>query len=377
MKKYYISTNKFNIQERMTKKGKVFDIFFYVTTLDGKYTHKRLSGFATKAKAKAAFLDFVQEECEVVRHNPAQRQKAAEQNKDDLTLSEYCRIYLASLESQNKESSVHDKEGIYRYTLLPMLGKEKPQDLTKERLYRWQDDLWNRKKRNGEAYAFRTKANAKKTLGVLLQFIEDRYGITNHLPEVKTPRNQEQKQEMQIWSREEFDRFLSVVDDPMYRTIFSMMFFTGRRKGEILALQAADVRENEIIFNKTYTRKTIDGSPYKITAMKNRNSGKTPICKPLREEIERYGGQSPFFFGGEKPVHENTLAHFFERCVEKSGVKRIRMHDLRHSFVSMLIHLGANFLVVADLIGDSPDQITKTYGHLYNEDKDSVIARIL
>lgn len=42
----------------------------------------------------------------------------------------------------------------------------------------------------------------------------------------------------------------------------------------------------------------------------------------------------------------------------------------------MLIHLGANFMVVADLIGDTVEQVTKTYGHLYQEDKLSIIAKI-
>lgn len=52
------------------------------------------------------------------------------------------------------------------------------------------------------------------------------------------------------------------------------------------------------------------------------------------------------------------------------------IHDLRHSFVSMLIHLGANLMVVADLIGDTVEQVTKTYGHLYESDKREIIAKL-
>lgn len=53
------------------------------------------------------------------------------------------------------------------------------------------------------------------------------------------------------------------------------------------------------------------------------------------------------------------------------------MHDLRHSFVSMCIHLGASVYVVASLIGDTPEQILKTYGHLYESDKANIIAKIV
>ena len=62
--------------------------------------------------------------------------------------------------------------------------------------------------------------------------------------------------------------------------------------------------------------------------------------------------------------------------IKKSGVKQIRIHDLRHSFVSMIIHMGANILLVADLIGDTVEQVTKTYGHLYEHDKISIIKSI-
>ncbi len=86
--------------------------------------------------------------------------------------------------------------------------------------------------------------------------------------------------------------------------------------------------------------------------------------------------QKPFYFGGNAPIHENTIAHAFDRYIEKSGVKRIRIHDLRHSFVSMCIHLGASVYVVADLIGDTVAQVFKTYGHLYDEDKQEIISRI-
>lgn len=82
---------------------------------------------------------------------------------------------------------------------------------------------------------------------------------------------------MQFWTREEFDKFISVVGDPTYRAIFNMLYFTGRRKGEVIALNIDDVKHDSIIFDKTYTRKTTDGSGYKITSTKNEKRNKTII----------------------------------------------------------------------------------------------------
>lgn len=117
----------------------------------------------------------------------------------------------------------------------------------------------------------------------------------------------------------------------------------------------------------------MDGSAYKITSTKNEKIGRTPISKPLRELINSYKFESPFAFGGKHPIHECTIGNAFERYIERSGVKRIRIHDLRHSFASLVIHKGGNLAVVADLLGDTLTMVTKTYAHLYDEDKQRII----
>jgi integrase len=144
-----------------------------------------------------------------------------------------------------------------------------------------------------------------------------------------------------------------------------------------LALSASDIRKDSILFNKTYTRKTVDGSAYKITTSKNEKIGYTPICPALRSALADYRGESPFFFGGQEPISEKVLSRAFDKYIAAADVKRIRYHDLRHSFVSMLLHNGANFMVVADLIGDTVEQVIKTYGHLYESDKIRIVETII
>ena len=183
---------------------------------------------------------------------------------------------------------------------------------------------------------------------------------------------------MQFWTREEFDKFISVVDNNLYKTMFAMLFFTGRRKGEILALSPNDITEKGIKFNKSLTRKTIDDSTYKITSTKAEKVATTPICEPLRNILKDYiVPDGEFFFGGNSPITDNTLRRAFNHYCTLAEVKTIRIHDLRHSFVSMLIHLGANITLVADLIGDTLPVVTKTYAHLYEEDKTKIMSKIL
>ena len=375
MEQYYISSTKYNLQERQTKiNGRVWDVVFYITTMDGVRKQKRLSGFKSKTTAKEGYTDFVTKHCTLTKITPKKKEQAA---SGIPTVKDLIPQYILSLHNQNKESSIYDKTNLFKKMIVPMLGQCKITDLSKERLYQWQDELWAMKNpATDEAYSYEYLSKIRGFFASFLSWCESRHGYPNNLKLVKKPKRRVSKSEMQIWSREEFDQFIECVDDPRYKMMFTMSFFTGRRKGEVLALSNSDIKADSILFNKTYTRKTVDGSPYKITTSKNEKIGYTPICPALRQALSAYHGEAPFFFGGNDPIHENTLTHAFDAYIKKAEVKKIRYHDLRHSFVSMLLHNGANFMVVADLIGDTVDQVIKTYGHLYESDKIRVVESI-
>ena len=375
MPQYYISSTKYNLQERQTKKhGKVYDVVFRVVTHEGIEKQKKLSGYKTKALAKEAYAEFVTENCELLKNNPLKKIKS---EKAEPTVSELIAQYMLTLGGQNKESSIYDKQKIYKGFVLPLLGGKKITALTTEELYRWQDAVWSMKNpRTGEPYSYSYLKKVRALLSSFLEWCRSRYGYPNNLSDVDIPKRRAPKTEMQFWTKDEFDKFIDAVDDPRYHCFFTMLFYTGRRKGELLALAPGDVRGDRILFNKTYTRKTLDGSTYKITSTKADKSQIVPICKTVRDELENYTGEEPFFFGGENPLPETTVTRAFQRYCKKAGVKIIRIHDLRHSFVSMCIHLGANYHTVAELIGDNVEQIAKTYGHLYDSDVRDIVRRI-
>lgn len=379
MTEFYITSNKYSVQERITKDGKSsFDVVFRVVTLDGKTKQKRLCGFKSKKEAGRGYIDFVTKHCELISPDVANKKKAADTSAavHDYTMEEMFPIYLAAASGENKASTIWDKKQIYDLYIKPTLGKERLCDLTKERLFQWQDQILAMRKPDGEPYSQAYSSRIRNTLMPILSYAETRYNIPNHLRRVKNPKRRAQKTEMKFWTKEQFGQLLSVIDDPQWRAFFGILFYTGRRKGEVLALQYEDIKPDRIIFTKTYSRKTHDGTPYAITNTKNEKKAATPICQPLQEILKEYEGQKPFFFGGENPFAENTVRYRFLRYCERAGLEPIRIHDLRHSFVSMLIHLGANMMIVADLIGDTVEQVMKTYGHLYEEDKLDIISRI-
>ena len=378
MAEFYISSNKYSLQERQTKSGRVYDVYFRIITKDGIEKLKKLSGFKTKSLAKQAFIDFCCN-CEVVKNKPITRQKRADTGKDTLTVECLAKTYFSALRNQLKDATIYEKEKIFDLIILPRFGSCTLKDLTKQELYAWQDELWASKNpKTNEYYSYKYLSKIRTYFSAFLSWCADRYdGYINYLLQIKKPKRRTPKKEMLFWTRAEFESFISKVDNQTYRTLFSMFFFTGRRKGEVLALSPNDIMLDGIKFNKSITRKTLDDSPYQITSTKTEKVATTPICKPLKAEMEKYEiPDGPFYFGGKQPLTDNTIRRAFIKYTEMAGLKQIRIHDLRHSFVSMLIHLGANLTVVADLIGDTLPQVTNTYAHLYEEDKRKIIDKI-
>lgn len=371
---YYISSNKYSLQERMTKRGKVYDVMFRIVTLDGIEKQKKLSGYSTKALAKQAYLEFITEKCELVKNNPLKKRNP---QKEEPFLGELIREYMATLGNDNKYTTIYDKNNAFRLFVLPYYENKKAKDLTVQELAKWVDILWGlRNPRTGEYYSYKHLSKIRGHFNVFLNWLELRYGYKNNLKDVPRKKKRIAKTEMKFWTRDQFEQFIAVVDEPIYHALFTFMFYTGRRKGELFALTPQDVQPKSIKINKSLTRKTKSDSSYEITSTKAEKTQNIPVCKIIQKEIAAYKGDSPFYFGGDKPLSSTTVKRVFDGYCVKAGVEIIRIHDLRHSFVSMLIHLGANLMVVADLIGDTVEQVMKTYGHLYQEDKLNILSKI-
>ena len=371
---YYISSNKYSLKERVTKRGKVYDVIFRVVTLDGDEMQKRLCGYATKTLAKQAYMEFVTEKCELVKNNPL---KKKDPQKEEPLVGDLIREYMATLGNDNKYTTIYDKNNVFRLFVLPYYETKKPKNLTLQELAGWVDTIWNLKNpRNGEYYSYKQLSKIRGHFNVFLNWLELRYGYKNNLKDVPRKKKRVAKTEMKFWTKDTFEKFIAVVDDPTYHALFTFMFYTGRRKGELFALTPQDVKATSIKINKSLTRKTKSDSTFEITSTKAEKTQDVPVCKIVQQEIASYKGYAPFYFGGDKPLASTTVKRVFDKYCNQAGVEIIRIHDLRHSFVSMLIHLGANLMVVADLIGDTVEQVMKTYGHLYQEDKLNILSKI-
>jgi integrase len=172
-----------------------------------------------------------------------------------------------------------------------------------------------------------------------------------------------------FWTLDEFRAFIAVYkDDILYYTIFMMLFWTGMREGELLALTAAD-------FN--FSTQTIS-----ITKSYSRLNGQDLIQKPKISKSIRTITIPPFLcsivqtymnsiYGLHKhdrlfPITKHSILRYLHNGSQKAGVKKIRVHDLRHSHASFLVDQGFSPLVIKERLGHENIETTlNTYSHLY------------
>lgn len=377
MERYYITSNKYSLQERMTAKGKkVYDVVFRIHEVDGTPRQKWLRGYENKTMAKQGYLDYVEKYCEVVRHAPRKKKNP---EKEKLLIGDLITQYIATLGNQNKPSVIYDKVHTFDLYVTPTFKDVSIFDLTKEALYQWQDALWTTKNaRTGKYLSYKYLMKIRSFFNAFLEWCEQRYSVKNLLEDITKPKRRQATKKMNFWTREQFQTFIDVVDDPTYHALFTFMFFTGRRKGEIFALHKTDVQKDKITFDKSVTRKTYGMESWEVTSTKAEKVTTVPVCKIVQDEIKRYKPpkDGKFYFGGLEPFPEQRVSRAFKHYTSLTNLPTIRIHDLRHSFASMLIHLGANLMVVADLISDTVEMVTKTYAHLYQEDKLNIISKI-
>lgn len=187
-------------------------------------------------------------------------------------------------------------------------------------------------------------------------------------------------EEMQFWTKQEFDTFLpAVADKPQSYAAFMTLYYTGMRIGELMALTPVDIDlQNGIIsISKSYQRL---GQEDVITPPKTPKSNRI-IAIPdfLCEELKSYLGKLYELGPDERMFHftKHFLSHEMIRGCKKSGVKRIRLHDIRHSHASLLIELGFSPLLIADRLGHEKVETTlNTYSHLYPHKQEEVVQKL-
>ena len=295
-------------------------------------------------------------------------------------------LYLAFYEYQEdkvKETTLHTYKDRMRY--MALLDNVKVKEFNLQHY-----ELW-RKKILEYNLSTRTRNYIYKFLKTIMNFGTKWYGLNfNHIyPKMTnfTDPN-ERKKEMKFWTFDEFNKFISVEDDLMYKTFFKTLYFCGLRKGEIRALNWHDIdfKNNTLSVNKGISD-NVNGKRYIISSPKTPTSNRTlplpkDVINDLKELKEYYMDftnfkEEWFVFGGSLPIGDDSIRRRKNNNCKLAGVKEIRIHDFRHSCASLLISQGADITMVAKFLGHSKiDETLNTYSHMFQNKLTNIISII-
>ncbi|MGL5621954.1 site-specific integrase, partial [Cetobacterium sp.] len=184
-------------------------------------------------------------------------------------------------------------------------------------------------------------------------------------------------EEMNIWTPEEFKLFIGILKNHHAAYVgFNILFWCGLRIGELLALEVKDIDfENETLnINKSYQRLKKEDIITEPKTPKSKRVLEMPsqLTSVLKDYLKTLYKPKPST--RLIPHTKYIFEHAMKKYSKIAGVKKIRVHDLRHSHASLLIHLGVNPLTIARRFGHEKVETTlNTYSHLFpNSNKEMI-----
>ena len=319
-------------------------------TGEKKQTQKR--GFQTKREAQAWERE--------------QLRKAT--SELDMTFKSFVAQYTVDMQTRIKENTWATKEHIIRSKLLPYFGNLKMCNITAQQIITWQNELLNYKDEKGKPYSPVYLKTVHNQLSAIFNHAVRFYELRSNPAAKAGNMGTEERKEMLFWTKAEYQRFAeAMMDKPLSYYAFEMLYWCGIREGELLALTPADFdfEAGTVKISKSYQR--LHGKDV-ITTPKTKKSNRT-IKMPnfLCDEMKDYLGM---LYGIKKKeriftITKSYLHHEMDRGAKEAGVKRIRIHDLRHSHISLLIDMGFSAVAIADRVGHESIEITYRYAHLF------------
>lgn len=319
----------------------------------GKTKHKCKRGFATEEEAEEFEESFLRRTSGSL----------------DMRFSDFVEVYGEDMRPCIRENTWNTKEYMINDKIIPFFGKMRMRDITTQDVIEWQNAILSARKRNGEPYSGTYVRTLDAQLVAIMAHAERYYGL-NPNPCAKSPRiGEHEAREMAFWTKEEYLRFSEYLsDDAVMFTPIEVLYWTGLRLGELLALTPNDIDFNRSEIYVRHSFRRIKGGKEAMTAPKTEKSvRKVVIPEFLRDEIRDYIENVAKVAFNERifeRIDSKKIRDALDAGIEETGVPRIRIHDLRHSHVSLLIDMGYSAVAIAERTGHESTDITYRYAHL-------------
>ena len=293
---------------------------------------------------------------------------SSNQGTMDMMFKDFVEVYIEEIRPRIREHTMITKEYMIKDKITPYFSKMRMSEVEPIDIIRWQNSLMEATDKNGNKFAPTYLRSIDNQLHAIFNHAERYYNLSPNPVSKVSKMGAKESKEMLFWTKDEYLKFSdAIMDKPLSFYAFEMLYWCGIREGELLALTPADFdfEKCTVSISKSYQR--LNGQDL-ITTPKTEKSNRV-ITMPqfLADEMQDY--LKMLYDVGENDrmftVTKSYLHREMDRGAKEAGVKRIRIHDIRHSAVSLLIDMGFSATAIADRVGHESIDITYNYAHLF------------
>lgn len=288
----------------------------------------------------------------------------------DVTMgfSKFVEIYMEDIKPRIKLNTYLTKKHTIETKILPYFKKKSLSEISVTDVIQWQNELLGMRDEHDRPYSQTYLRTVQNQLNAIFNHAERYYDLSVNPAKKAGKMGKAKSKEMLFWTKDEYLKFAEVMKEkPVSYYAFEILYWTGIREGELLALEKGDfnIPGRKLSISKSFQH--LQGEDY-ITSPKTEKSNRTiELPEFLCQEMEDYFGM---LYGCDEHTRlftfsKSYLHHEMDRGAKQAGVKRIRIHDIRHSHVAHLIELGFSPVAIAERMGHESISVTFNYSHLY------------
>ena len=319
----------------------------------GKVIHKKKRGFATKKEAQ-------EWENEILSQATSSL---------GMTFKDFIELYFQDMQTRTKPTTIANKRSMVDHKITPYFGKRHLDDITPMDIRKWQNLLIAHRDAKGTPYKETYLRSINNQITAIFNYAVTYYNLKENPCHKAGAMGKKNADEMLFWTKDEFKKFIdSIRDRPVGYAVFMTFYYTGMREGELLALTPEDIdfKRKAIRINKNYQQ--VNGEKLIMTPKTSKSNRTITMPEALCACLKEYMAQC-YELGLEDrmfPLTKSFLHREMKRGCDRSKVKKIRIHDLRHSHAAALIEMNVSPKLLQDRLGHERIQTTlDTYGHLY------------
>lgn len=363
----------YKAKEGKTKDGRVWFFKLRYQDLDGRNKQYKSGKYATKKEAEEAELAF---RMKLYNH----------ENQDKITLDEMIDLFVDNRTStiEVKPTTLYNYENRKNY--LKSLLSVKLKNFNINHYDNWKKEI------NASNLSTRYKNDIYKFLKSIMNYGAlwhnfNFTGVYNKMTNFKNPN--EPRKEMSYYTYDEFKQYISCEDNLRWKCVFEIFYYCGLRKVELKGLTWKDIYFDKKVLSvnkqiiQLYGRKN-----YRFSDTKTRDSKRiVPTAKVLFNDLKElyehnkktmHSFNDDFFVACDaRSISDSSIYDRRTYLANKANLKRIRIHDFRHSCASLLINNGANVTLVAKyLVYTKIEETLNTYSHMFSTALDNVVSLI-